>query len=721
MSRAQADITVTGIDTKALSGLIIEFNIAHRNYRSYPSGHPLIESSLNKLLTRYNELMGQKYELSIGVARDSLMFENTYLDKNNPVYRDFARSLFQCGIGALIFRHGLTASDAKSFLEILHMKRDVISQAGGINTVWQNSGIEALGIQAIRYDLFTASESDSAASDQSVPGEGLWERFVRGLVEGNLNDSGDSQGDLDPELLAKMLNNRYSDSDAERKGDYAKAITDFLNTTAKKSSGTDSAVSDKLVRFIASINPELRHQFLNSAFEGAVPAGDSIVARLETGSTPEAVLQVLDDINRRKLTISPVIMGLLQKLSLHAPQRDVKTEETEKKPDEFSDRMHTLLQEQTDEIYVPAEYQLKLNTLVASRQLPRLRSDEIEPLLTTIDSHQIESHISAILFELINVNQDPAEYELLATSLSDMAIYFLQTGDYADYLAILEQADDPAKPAFFRNILMERCTGRDSREEILNGLHVWGKSRYDHIKNLIWKIGNPFIEPLLSHLADEENLSLRRFLMERLGELGPAIREPIIARLNDKRWYFLRNLIILLKEVQNPDVLTALRPLTRHAHPRVRQEVFKTLLSCRDSMAERQFLRDLESDNRETQLAAINLAEVTKNPLSFNRLLLILGKGGLSASEVEIKCAVIKALGEFGRADALPELARILFSRNLLFSKSLFRLKIEIVTSLEHYPLVVVQLLLQKAAEGKDELSRNAGDILRTMLRGKQK
>jgi hypothetical protein len=152
----------------------------------------------------------------------------------------------------------------------------------------------------------------------------------------------------------------------------------------------------------------------------------------------------------------------------------------------------------------------------------------------------------------------------------------------------------------------------------------------------------------------------------------------------------------------------------------VRQEAFKTLLSCNDNLAEHLILKDLESSNRETQLAAIRLAEATKFPLSFNRLLLILGQGGLNTSDVEIKCAVVKALSEFGRADALPELTRILFSRNLLHAKSLSRLKLEIVASLERYPLGAVQLLLQKTAAGNDEVSRKAGDVLRNMLKGKQ-
>jgi hypothetical protein len=97
----------------------------------------------------------------------------------------------------------------------------------------------------------------------------------------------------------------------------------------------------------------------------------------------------------------------------------------------------------------------------------------------------------------------------------------------------------------------------------------------------------------------------------------------------------------------------------------------------------------------------------------------MLGQGGLSAADVEIKSALVKALSEYGRADALPELSRTLFSWNLLYARSLAKLKLDIITSLERYPLVAVQLLLQKIAGGTDELARKADEVLRTMTRGK--
>jgi hypothetical protein len=119
-------------------------------------------------------------------------------------------------------------------------------------------------------------------------------------------------------------------------------------------------------------------------------------------------------------------------------------------------------------------------------------------------------------------------------------------------------------------------------------------------------------------------------------------------------------------------------------------------------------------------MEAIRLVEITKPSQVFSKLLQLIGQGGLNAFEVEFKCAVVRALGEYGRADALAELTRILFSRNLLYGRNLSKLKLEIVVSLERYSLAAVQHLLQKTATGSDEIARKAGEVLRTMTRGKR-
>src|SRR5450631_3975931 len=106
--------TTTSTDTGLLSRLLVELNIARRNFRSYPKDHPTIFVSFNKVIDIYNRLLNQEGSIVIGVARDALMVNDAVLDKNNLVFRDFAKVLFEHGIGALILRSGLSMEELRN-------------------------------------------------------------------------------------------------------------------------------------------------------------------------------------------------------------------------------------------------------------------------------------------------------------------------------------------------------------------------------------------------------------------------------------------------------------------------------------------------------------------------------------------------------------------------------------------------------------------------------
>jgi HEAT repeat protein len=328
----------------------------------------------------------------------------------------------------------------------------------------------------------------------------------------------------------------------------------------------------------------------------------------------------------------------------------------------------------------------------------------------------VENRISDIIMNLVTSGDEtPEEREFFLQNLSDLFGYFLQTGDYGQLVKMIDRTTDGSFPIDLQYHLRENYARREFLDEILNGLKIWGKPRYNDINRLIDKIRSPFIEVLLDHLATEENMSLRRFMMDRLIEMGPMTRVPIAIRLNDNRWFVLRNLIIILRAHSDVSIIPLIRPLTKHSNIRVRQEALSTLVMLHDAASEKQVLRDLDSEDRETLFAAISLSEKSRLPDIHKKLMTMLTKGGLSQLEYELKSAVIKALGEIHRAEALPEFARILSSSSLFNNKLLNRLKIDIIRAMEHYSFQSVSPLLERICSGKDEVAYQAQESLKSI------
>jgi hypothetical protein len=284
---------------------------------------------------------------------------------------------------------------------------------------------------------------------------------------------------------------------------------------------------------------------------------------------------------------------------------------------------------------------------------------------------------------------------------------------------MIDQLADETFPVEIQNRLRDEYSRRDFLEEILDGLTIWGKTRYGDIRSLIFKIDGQFIEAILDRLSEEKSMSLRRFYMDCLTEMGPVTRIPIINRLYDKRWYFLRNLLIILTAQNDPAVVALIRPLLRSNDPRLRHEVLKTLVHFRDPQAEKKVLEGLESRDTDLQMAAIQLAERCTSSAIASKLTDMISQGGFSQIEYERKSAIVRALGAISQDGALPELAKILRSRSLFNLRQLTKLKTDIIRTLPKYPTAVARPVLERVASGSGEIARLAAETLK-IISGKQ-
>lgn len=743
------------MDIRLLSSLIVELNIARRSFSSYPSNHPVISSSLNKVIKTYNRILQHDEELTIAVTRNSLTVRNTQLDKNNTVFRDFAKVLFEHGIGALTLQRGLTPGELMSFNEILGLKREELLSRGGISRLWEETGITSLRMRPIRYDLFdviTTPSVSGSATQPPVPD--LWERFAQTLAQSSpimdLSASGDGAGEtgaasaspgsasgngfpngisvahdeIDPQLLASILNRQLgsreniSGSIEETPDLSANAMTCFGNLDPDNSAEehTMKVPYEKLAIFISALQPELRRQFLKSSFDISTISGESIAEKIIPRLSLEAIAETLKDVRENRFDVQSSIVKLLEKLSENAmpSQKPWMVERGELL--EIRKKISSIFREHSSEEFVPESYRKTLDNIITSKQfgLPT-EHHQLTELLETIDDYHIENQISSIIVQIMVLDGDPEQNSILLNNIKESFFFTLSTGNYVQLIQLIKRFNGDDIPDRVRECLQAIYASPDTLNEILAGILTWGKSKYNEITELISLIGEQFLDALLDRLAEEETLSIRRFLMERIQGFGPKARNSLFARLSDSRWYVLRNIIIMLRQLDDASVLEHIRPLLSHPNLRVRQEALRTCLNFRDPAAERRILHDLNSSDPEIQLSAINLADKSRSADVFNKLLTIITRSGFNSIECEQKSATIATLAEIGRIEALPGLYKLLASKSFLNARALTKLKIDVIRSLAHYPPDLVQPILTKLAAGNSEIAREARIQLETI------
>jgi len=719
------------LDTKVLSDFIFELNISRRCVTSYPKGHPLISSSMKKVVNLLPQLLEFREEITLGIARDTLIFGKSFLDRKNPVYQDYAKILFHHGIATLSIDKELEAEDLLRFNEILSQNREKVREEGGIEQVVESAGIRHLRVKAIEYGLFRTTEDDQlevpSNGGQDNKNSAIWGDFVRVLLDGTLDPSGErlaAKAEFDAAALAQMINEQGWNGLASEGLSYEREITSYIRRVLdnEQDSLKRKAYLDKLSNFVNNLTPQLRRQFLTDTLKFDALPGEFAEGILPQFSE-EIVLETLENMNLQNTPLSPIILSLLQKLSKNSRPGDgsktVFAEVKDTSP-ELSEKLGIIFREDDIEILAPETYRHTLRTIISSKGISGLDPDGMESLKKSLDSHSVDIQTAMIIPEILKSGLAGEDTEGLERNLMDLGTYFLEVGDFQALTNLHDQliGCEQSPPDIPHSPLKKALTAFETPEfmdGVLKGVHTWGKEKYSHIEKLAKQIGKALIEPALGYLAEEASLSIRRFYIDLLIKMGDGVRNAALSRLRDKRWYFVRNLILVLRHLDDPSILPALKKMRGHQHPRVREEVFKTLSYFQDPDAEQMLLEDLSSQEREVQRSAVQLAEDSRGPEVFNRLLELLNRGGIFGADFDLKIEIIRTLAKIGNPESLPHLERLLRSRNFLHRQSTNRLKAEAIGSLEFYPAKEAIPFLEKFS-GDRELASGVSQTLKKIM-----
>lgn len=778
----KTNVTFRGPDVRLLADFFRAMNIARRNLMAYPRGHSLVVESFEKVLNILQEYFEYSNHLTLGIAKDTLMVGARELDRKNPVFQGFAQILFGHGIVSLTLLRGLTVDELMDFDHIISQKRNDVHRQGGVSVLLSKAKAYNIRVQLIDYRMFRAqegllgSEVDMDKDEQSF----FWRHFVRGVIEGALDPHGkalDGAEDVDPEALARILNEQYmadggtgngglgeggpynggvggeglggviSDRGGEGGGPAGGGVgRGLLGGTWNGGKGSrgdgvrfgalldergfdfgelvyDEASTARLNRFVQSLDDSLRKTFVERFFT-SFSGNSSALNQLIPNLSDDIIIDALEKNTKKELYIPPNILEILKRLKKDSTNENIDT--VDELPGNFSkeelaEKFNIIFKEDEVDRFVPLDYQRVLHEVVLAETLSAPELSQVHQLEETLSAHSINMHMTSIVVDIIAKGREEHAPPYLVHSLKGCCRYLISIGDFHAVSNIYETVskktilsgdgnDQPSKG------FLEVFSDDDFIGDVLDAPAQWGKEKDFYIVELIKRVGSPFVEPLLDRLAAEEDRTLRYFYLDLLTELGSATREPAVKRLKDTRWFFVRNLIILLRNLNDPSVLPSLHNLLNHSHPRVRHELMQTLIKFNDPIAERIILQEMDSQDMGRCLKAIALAGMTRNRLVSQKLLEFLRKKGLGKSILPLKKASVYSLGEIGDSSALPVLQDILKSRTFFRRHAAMNLKLEIVKSLRKYPTGEASPILRAVANsGPQPLVDHALSVMKNI------
>ena len=672
------------LDARLLSDAITELNICRHKVAIYPKDHPALEESLRKSFDFLEQLFELRSEISLKVAKDVLIIDDSYLEKENPIYREFASCLHLKSIAFLTFTGGLTREELYTFHQF-------ISADEGETTPEQlQEEFKALNLLHVKlgfidYGAFSFKEGKSG--EDTTPGH-LWERYVKGLIEGTLQAEAqlNAINEIPPEVFSQLVNETATES--MNPETYDRVVATYVRKSSERAfTGTDLK---KIMLFINRLRPELKKQFLSSSsktFPRDIDSSEKILDEIPA----EEAIALLNTINEQKVSIPEAIKKLLEKLSMLTPEGfegrmsgdDLIVDDIPLAHD-----VAVMLSEDNFTSFVTDAYGKEIQALLEF-DASALGQEEFKAFEGEWSDETIEKDFNQTLLELISSDREhlitESNCDYFNNLLRDQIEHFIGTGQYDQVLKIFSivqaNSTDNKGPLVDVAVLSPELFS-----QLVDSFRIVGSQNSTDVMRLCEYCGEKIVPPLLEALMKEESRRIRKFLLTVIIDLGTRAGTEAIKYLGDSRLFVKRNMLYILSECGGSEALPHVKPYCYHDNPKVRFQSLRYLFNTDEFYGIEVLKNSLHAGEREIFEMALTISGAFRVKEVVPDLIALLKKMAKRGSDFDHKIPIVKALGQIGDPRALDTLNHILASKSLLYKGPLKRLKEEISLTLKHYP-----------------------------------
>lgn len=538
--------------SRELSDFLLELSIGVHRYSMYPLDHPSLRPAAANIVARLRDVLVERRNLSIGVASDQLLIDGVATESRHPVLRDLSRRLHEHQLGAISFASGVRAREVESLLQTLSQDPDRDDNPLGLLPPDQLPSWEHIRLFPVGYEQLELADEDTSDGLHVDRATGLWLSLAKMALEED--DTYTPETAQDPSAVARSIRTH------RRQDAYDEVIVNYLLQLAEELKVDSSGEAESVRRRVSNLVRELDEGTLQRlvALGGSDAQRRRFVLDANQSLAVDSVVKLVRaTAGASQQTISHSLTRLLLKLSSHA---DSGPERIRDQADAaLRDNVEGLIREWDLQDPNPDGYTLILDSMARAAPVLNLEREE--------EGGERLSGAHRLLHMSLEVDTwGPA----VAKAVSDLV-------DSREVGYLLRLADDAPGDSQVRVRLMDYLTSPTQLRRILSGEDVHEET----LNALVGRMGTEAIPTLLDVLTESESRAIRRKVFDALVGFGEELGPQLMARLDDSRWFVIRNLLALIKTLPANPQGFAPGPFLSHEDPRVRREAFA--LAVRES------------------------------------------------------------------------------------------------------------------------------------------
>jgi hypothetical protein len=572
----------------------------------YQAGHPSLAGRVEDL---HRDLVAQitrerSGRLLLGIAKDKVLYQNEFLGNGHHLVRNFTEELFLRQIATLDFSREVTPQELLSFFLCLQRLRAEKGEEK-MEELLKREGVRGISLYPYNYKEVLSRRIIDAAEGEPSPNreDDLW-RMI--LTENASSGDGDlkisDQVSIPPELIPAILRRAKAASANPASGPATPADT-ALDAVSPE---TVQRILTRLGEMLRGLPWDRRREvlgFLDAGIEeiggaenvAVSPVADAFVRSMTDGHSDDEFLDLLAALlaaeekgGKRLRRIFEVIAADRNGNGSLLPRVQEHLRESLRSKNYYAQRVwetvEQLLLGRTEKSYIGQEHSRLLETLSGTDVLPSAAGEKrVAPdpaFLADFDERSLHRKATSVLLELLAEEESEGDFLELLEEVRKVVPNLISRSEFRLLRSVLStltsvdrNAPESRKPAI-RRVIGEVDFAHMMDLYLASGLTPEDR---EHIEDMIVSFLDASINDFLDRLLMEPEQSNRRVLLSLAGRFGgeafPAIRE----RLGDPRWFFLRNLCLILGKIGPPDAIPELIRLLHHEDSRVRREAIQAL------------------------------------------------------------------------------------------------------------------------------------------------
>lgn len=711
------------LDTKQIAETVLELNITRKNVQIYPLGHEQVEQNIEKAYQTLLKTLAIHTELTLGVAKNSLMIGDSLLDPDNAVFKEFAIALSLHGIASLTFEKGVGKDSLLEFFCAISKRPSEVLAAGGIEKVLLTASLAKISIRTIDYSQFYLTEEEQTEGGttkrKSEDDDIIWQDFISHFLSSTLSQSGEdvSVDDIDalsPGQFADALNSGQI-GNVTALDTYDRIVSKHLRYTSsrrKRSDEGDASEFTDLNILLQELSPELRRQFLSVTFNRCVTRGN--IPETETflrGLAQKFVVDMLQQANEEGKEISPSLLSLVHKIAnIEGAQPERPVLDSTLSPYEPSrKKLQHLFKREDHESFIVPEYDALLRQVAGSSQLDSETTFPLEEHLETISSPRLDIQVVRVIIAFLEMDIDSNEYEDYAEQLLDSVPSLLLSGAFSILLNIAETFDrhQKEKPEPDTRSASESALKRlRDTELITKAIRVVNKMQASvdsDAYKFLRALGTKIVPQTVAILAEREMAVENDPFYRVLDHFRKESIDEVKKRLDDTRTHIINNLFLLLQEMEAKEAADSVRPFLDHPDSIVKMQALKTFLHFEIPEAIPYLRKAIQSIHNNISSRAIKWAGQYKIQDVVPDLISKIKRFAVFRSDLHLNKNIFTALGQIGDSSAVEHLEKLEVRSFPLYRKDLISMRKALFESLEGYPYKTVIPLIKTGYQSKDK------------------